>query len=410
MNRHATPPTEPAAGGRPPAFRGRFTRQEPIPEEGALAALAVMRSGRLHRYDVDGEDRGQASALEAEYAAWQGAPFCLAVASGGQAIQIALRAAGVRPGDVVLTSAFTLAPVPGAVTAVGAVARLVETTEDLRLDLDDLAAKAPGARAVLVSHMRGHLSDVDAVRDVARAHGLVVVEDCAHAMGARWRGLRSGNLGDVACFSTQSYKHMNSGEGGLVTAADEALMARATVLSGSYALGARHGAGPRPERLEEALWEEPNCSARMDQLRAAILRPQIAGIDARVAAWNARHNAVAGVIGAHPAVRLPARPPQESPARSSIQFALPGWGPLCAEVAARAAEMGVALKWFGASRPAGYTSAHASWRHLAPQRLPRTDAVLSDLLDMRLPLAFSLADCAHVGAIVLRAADEVARR
>lgn len=406
MPQPAAPP--PSAG--PARFTGRFTQQEAIPEEAVEAAVAVLRSGRLHRYDLSPGETGQAAALEAEFAAWQGAGHCLALASGGQALQIALRAAGVEAGHRVLTNAFTLAPVPGAIAGIGARPVLVETTEDLRLDLGDLEAKAPGGRALMVSHMRGHLSDMDAVTAAAARHGLIVIEDCAHAMGARWRGVRAGRFGRAACFSTQSYKHLNSGEGGLLTSDDPDLMARAIVLSGSYMLHDRHGAAPPPEHFARVRLEAPNLSARMDNLRAAILRPQIRALDANVARWNARHDAVAEALAAHPAIRLPQRPEAEAPARSSIQFRLPGLGPRCAEVVERAGARGVALRWFGATEPQGYTSAHASWRFVAPQSLPRTDRVLADLLDMRLPLSFTLEDCRLIGAILVEVVDAVAGR
>ena len=95
-------------------FSGNFTQQEPIPEDAIAAAVAVMQSGRLHRYNVAPEELGEAALLEQEFAAITGAKFCLAVASGGYAMGCALRALGVKPGDKVLTNAFTLAPVPGA--------------------------------------------------------------------------------------------------------------------------------------------------------------------------------------------------------------------------------------------------------------------------------------------------------
>lgn len=98
-----------------PRFTGSFTQQEPIPEAGIARALEVLRTGRLHRYNIAPGEEPETVALEREFATWQGARYCLAVASGGQAMQIALRAAGVKPGDRVLSNAFTLAPVPGAI-------------------------------------------------------------------------------------------------------------------------------------------------------------------------------------------------------------------------------------------------------------------------------------------------------
>ena len=377
-------------------FAGSFTQQEPIPEEGISAALELLRTGRLHRYNTVPGETSLTARLEAAYAEWQGAKYCLALASGGQAMQIALRACGVRPGDKVLSNAFTLAPVPGAVAAVGAETVLVEITEDLVIDLDDLAAKAraSGAGHLLLSNMRGHLCDMDRLMRVAKECGLTVIEDCAHTMGAKWNGRRSGNFGAMGCFSTQTYKHMNSGEGGFLTSDDPELMARAIIMSGSYMLYERHGAAPAAEAFERIRLETPNMSARMDNLRAAILLPQLDRLDDAIDRWNALHDRMAERLATLPGVALPHRPEPELYVGSSIQFRLPGLGGDAArQLVAEAAARGVELKWFGASEPAGFTSNHGSWRYLREQSLLRTDAVLSTLFDMRLPLTFTPADC-----------------
>ena len=280
-------------------FTGSFTQQEPIAEDAIALAVEVLRSGRLHRYNVSPGEEAQVAILEREFARWQGASYCLACASGGAAMQIALRAAGIEPGDLVLTNAFTLAPVPGAIAAVGAEPVLVEVTEDLVLDLDDLAAKirASSPKALLVSHMRGHVCDMDRlVQRSAKKPASCLIEDCAHTMGATWRGRKSGSFGLAGCFSTQTYKHLNSGEGGLLVTDDPGFMARATILSGSYMLYGRHGAGPGPRHYDDARLDMPNTSARMDNLRAAILRPQLERLDEAIERWNARYAAVADVL------------------------------------------------------------------------------------------------------------------
>lgn len=391
-----------------PRFRGSFTQQEPIPDEGIAAAVEVMQSGRLHRYNVLAGEESETVALERDYAAWQGARYCLAVASGGQAMQIALRAAGVKPGDKVLTNAFTLAPVPGAIAGVGAEPVLVEITEDLVVDLDDLCIKAErsGAKVLMLSNMRGHLCDMDALMALTASLDITVLEDCAHTMGASWRGKKSGNFGLAGCFSSQTYKHINSGEGGLITSSDDLFMARATMLSGSYMLFDRHGAGPAPEVYADIKLDTPNMSARMDNLRAAILRPQLAKLDNAIVRWNERYRAVEAGLSQCNAFRLSKRPSEEFFVGSSIQFMMPGLD----EAAARAflrdtAERGIELKWFGDADPVAFTSAHPSWRYVSRQHLPQTDRVLAGLFDMRLPLTFSLADCDLIAAHVVEAAN-----
>jgi dTDP-4-amino-4,6-dideoxygalactose transaminase len=187
---------------------------------------------------------------------------------------------------------------------------------------------------------------------------------------------------------------MNSGEGGFLTSDDPELMARAIIMSGSYMLYERHGAAPAAEAFERIRLETPNMSARMDNLRAAILLPQLDRLDDAIARWNALHDRMAERLATLPGVALPHRPEPELYVGSSIQFRLPGLGGDAArQLVAEAAARGVELKWFGASEPAGFTSNHGSWRYLREQSLLRTDAVLSTLFDMRLPLTFTPADC-----------------
>ena len=145
-----------------------------------------MRHGRLHRYNTGPGEAAEVALLEQEFAAFTGARYCLAVASGGYALATALRALGVKPGDKVLTNAFTLAPVPGAIASLGAVPVFVGVTEGLTIDLDDLEAKAGEARVLLLSHMRGHICDMDRLMEICDVAGIRVVEDCAHTMGGSW--------------------------------------------------------------------------------------------------------------------------------------------------------------------------------------------------------------------------------
>jgi len=386
-----------------PVFTGTFTQQEPIPEAAIEAAVRVMRSGRLHRYNLIGDEEGEVSALEREFAAYTGARHALAVASGGYAMGCALRALGVGHGDRVLSNGFTLAPVPGAIASVGAEPVFVETTEALTIDIDDLAVKAAasGAKVLLLSHMRGHVCDMERLMQVAQAHGLQVVEDCAHTMGAAWKGVPSGRHGVIGCYSTQTYKHMNSGEGGLIVSDDPDVMARAVVLSGSYMLFGRHSVGPSVDRFENVKYETPNVSGRMDHLRAAILRPQLADLPAQVARWNALYRTLEDGLRNIPGLTIIDRPPEESIVGSSFQFLLPGRSPDAVRaLVASCARRGVELKWFGAPEPVAFTSRYDSWRYAPAQRLPKTDAILAGLIDMRLPLTFSQDDVRLIATII----------
>lgn len=382
-------------------FKGSFTQQEPIPEAGIEAAVAVMRHGRLHRYNTVAGEIAEAALLEQEFAAQVGAKYCLAVASGGYAMATAMRAVGVKPGDKVLTNTFTLAPVPGSIAALGAVPVFVGVTDQLVIDLEDLAAKSDQADVLLLSHMRGHLADMNALMAICEAAGITVIEDCAHTMGASWDGVASGTQGKVGCYSCQTYKHVNSGEGGLLVTDDAEVAARAIMLSGSYMLYERHAAGPPKEAFETIRYETPNISGRMDNLRAAILRPQLKDLDRQVQRWNERYFVIEEGLRGTPGLTVIERPEKESIVGSSIQFLLSGWSEVSVhEVQKSCAARGVELKWFGGAEPVGFTSRYDSWRYVDAPRMPKSDAVLAGIVDMRVPLTFSLEDCALIARII----------
>jgi dTDP-4-amino-4,6-dideoxygalactose transaminase len=375
------------------AFSRPFTQQEPINQEAIDAATQVLKSGRLHRYNTIEDELSEASLLEEEYAAYQGSKYCLACASGGYAMSVALKAAGLKLGESVLTNTFTLAPVPGSISNAGGKPIFVEITKDLVLDLDDLSRKAmkSKARFLLISHMRGHLVDMDKLVQIVNENNLILIEDCAHTMGAQWKEKRSGNFGLAGCFSTQTYKHLNSGEGGLLTSNDEEFMARAIIYSGSYMLFERHGAAPSSKVFEEIRLETPNYSGRMDNLRASILRPQLKNLEKNINRWNERYQIVETELNKVKGIEVPQRLKAERYVGSSIQFRIPKISNNEAKsFLEKNKNLGVELKWFGNDDPTGFTSNHKSWKYVNQQQLNKSDEILSSLFDLRLPLHFQL--------------------
>ena len=382
-----------------------------IPETAREAAAALLAAGRLHRYGEAGGTGGPVAALEREFAGLIGRRYAVAVNSCGSAMFLALIGTGVRPGDPVLMNAFTLGPVPGAIVHAGALPIPVEITEDLVIDLADLRAKAKssGARHLLVSHMRGHLCDLEALRNLCAELGIGLIEDCAHALGASWAGTPAGAFGVAACFSLQSAKHVNAGEGGVLVTDDPDLAARAILYSGSYMLYAQNGTVPPPEVMNR--WRDrcPNFSLRMTPLVAALALPQLPLLAERVADWNQSHDRIARALRRHPEFALPERPADEHYAQSSLQFRLPGRdraGMQAFLTAARKA--GVYVKWFGTEEAEGYTSNPAHWVGVDASVVPRALAIQASLCDIRLPLGLSADDCDRVASVLVRAATETA--
>ena len=391
------------------AFTRPFTQQEPINQEAIDAATKVLKSGRLHRYNTIENELSEAALLEEEYATYQQSKYCLACASGGYAMSVALKAAGLKLGESVLTNTFTLAPVPGAISNAGGNPIFVEITKDLILDLEDLSKKAEesGARFLLISHMRGHVVDMDQLMKIVNENNLILIEDCAHTMGAQWKDQRSGNFGLAGCFSTQTYKHLNSGEGGLLTSNDEEFMARAIIYSGSYMLYERHGAAPSSKVFEDIRLETPNYSGRMDNLRASILRPQLKNLEKNINRWNQRYQVVEAALKEIKGIEVPLRYEEERYVGSSIQFRIPSITATEAELFIKKnKELGVELKWFGNDDPSGFTSNHKSWKYVGLQQLNKSDEILSSLFDLRLPLTFSIDDCIHLSKIIIECSSQ----
>ena len=392
-------------------FTKEFTRQEPVPEAGIKRALELMKSGRLHRYNTAAGEVSEVSLLEKEYADYVGARYCLGLSSCGSSIYVALKSVGVIPGDKVLCNAFTLAPVPGAVENAGAVPVFVEITDAYLTDLKDLEIKATqsDAKYFLLSHMRGHIADMDRVTEICRRLDITLIEDCAHTVGCRWGDKHTGTFGTAGCYSSQTYKHLNSGEGGLLVTDDEDVIAKAILYSGSYMLYEGHISRPPLEAFERYKKQIPNFSLRMSNLVAALIRPQLSDLDRQCRRWNRRYNLIEAELTGIGHIRIPRRQAKEGYVGSSLQFSLTGIDlPAVEAFIETCAERGVEIKWFGAKEPVGFTSSWESWQYIKNrQPLPRTRKMLDFMCDFRIPLTFSMEDCKTVTAVIRQVAAEI---
>ena len=395
--------TDPPNGHEDLWFGKDLSTAEPIPEEAIERAVELMRSGRLHRYGEQGTGYPEPSLLEQEYASYVGSKYCVAVSSCGAAMLIALKALGVKACDKVLTSTFTLSPVPGAIAHAGADAILIETTPDYMTDMADLAFKAAtsGAKVFLLSHMRGHIADLEAVKAICDRHGIAIIEDCAHTMGAKWDGQYTGTWGRVGCFSAQTYKHINSGEGGLLVTDDDDVVAQAILMSGCYMMYDQHLSKPSSDVFERWKYLTPNFSMRMSNLAAALLRPQIAQLADRGRRWNHIYATLERELTKTECISIPRRNAKEEFVASSIQFTF-NLKPHQIEIFLKECNLrGLYIKWFGTPNPIAFTSNYEHWHYLSSKPdIPHSKAVLNQLMDLRTPLSLTDEDCVLIGKIV----------
>lgn len=364
--------------------RDEFTRLEPIPAEGIERANAIMRTGELFRYAGDRPEDSEVALFERDFAEYLGVRYALAVSSCTQAIELALIACGVNPGSKVLVPGFTFTAVPSAIIILGATPVFVECTNDLRLDIDDLQRKmSSGIQFLLLSHMRGHVSDMDAITRMCKVHGVALIEDSAHALGARWRDQPIGSFGKVACFSFQSNKIINAGEGGMLTTDDEEVMVKATYLSGAYEANYRKHFWRSPlfEKLSGRL---PAHNVRMSNLTAAVARPQIGTLDGKGHRYREMYTYLKRELTITNRIEFPRESPQEIRIPDSIQFRVPGYDTqqMCAFIE-QVRESGVPLSCFA---DANNARAFYNWHYLgkAMPALPGTRKAIQNLCDMRL--------------------------
>lgn len=275
-----------------------FKRQWAETSEAALEAFA--ETGASGWYILG----RQVAAFEAALALTWGVPHCVGVASGLDALELALRAVGCGPGDKVLTTPISAFASTLAILKVGAVPVFADTDAFGMIDLDlcrQVLAARPDIRFLLPVHLYGHTLNLRKLAEVAGASGCRVVEDCAHSIGAKFQGLPTGTAGQIAATSFYPTKNLGAlGDGGAVLTGDPELAQRVRILR-DY--------GQSAKDVHTVI----GANSRLDELQAAYLRR--VGL-CRLAQWMAARcrNASAYLAGIrNPAITLPHPPPKVQP-------------------------------------------------------------------------------------------------
>lgn len=378
---------------------------EAIPDAARAEIDRLLSSGDLFRYTAP--EGAPVALLEAEFADLLGSRYALAVSSCSAALFLSLKALELPRGAKVLIPAFTFAAVPSSIVHADCVPVLVEVGANYRVDMADFAAKLTDASAVMISHMRGHTSDMDAIMAHCDAAGIPVIEDAAHSLGTTWNGRNIGTIGKVGCFSFQSYKLVNAGEGGIMVTDDPEIAARAIIMSGAYEENWKKHPGLSNSC---AHWQNklPLYNLRMQNLSAAVIRPQLPEVARRVRDGRANHDWVADRLNSSAWMAVPPALPQELRAPDSIQFNLTGdWTDDEARAFQKAAKRrGVAVQIFGLSE--GNARAFWNWQFLTDlPELPQTRAMLMRACDVRLPARLTEAELDYIASAILDAAQEV---
>uniref|UniRef100_A0A7S3E3S8 Aminotransferase n=2 Tax=Chloropicon TaxID=2302914 RepID=A0A7S3E3S8_9CHLO len=389
----------------------------PVPEEGIQRCREVMESGKMFRYGgltkgANNEDQtvDDVSLVERSFADVTGHKYCVALNSCGSAIFLSVFAVLQKekerlskiPGPTkILTNAFTFAAVPSAIVHAGCEPEYVNCTEQFVINVEDFEKKAieSGAKIAIVSHMRGRIADMAGIAEVCKKYDITLIEDCAHSLGCDWKGVKSGSseYGTVAaCFSSQSNKLINSGEGGFLVTDDEEIAIRCILAAGSYeVLYKSHLAAPDgPENhamFDKLKFETPNFSLRMHQITAAIIQPQLPLLEERFKKHRYNYAIAERRLCELEGISLPGQMDGATQVGDSLQFNLvgrdrAGADAFCKETAKR----GVPMEIFGALDNARNFK---TWQFaLPPQDCETSYKHIEYACDLRLPLHLTEAD------------------
>jgi len=277
------------------ALRPMFPGGMEIGDEELQALERVIRSRNLFRYYGIGDGPHEVAAFEAEFATHMGAEYALCVNAGSSALICALIGVGVGRGDEVIIPAYTWNATANAVLATGAIPVLAEVDESLTIDPADVERKlTPRTKALLPVHMRGNAADMNALVELAHAHGLALVEDACQAAGASLGGRRLGTFGDAGAFSLQFNKIITTGEGGVLVTNRRDLY--------DVAIEVHDCAGPvrdggQPPRF-------PGFNFRASELTGAVARVQLTRLDGLLERMRARHDQLAAAVERLPGLTL----------------------------------------------------------------------------------------------------------
>ncbi len=380
---------------------------EPIPEEARATIDALLASGDLFRYHAP--QNAPVTLLEQEFAVMLGAKYALAVASCSAALFLSLKALDLPRDAKVLIPAFTFAAVPSAVVHANCTPVLVEVGDNYRIDMTDFEAKlTTDIEAVLISHMRGHTSDMDQIKGLCDARGIPLIEDAAHSLGTTWNGQNIGTIGKVGCFSFQSYKLLNGGEGGILITDDDDIIARCVIMSGAYESNwQKHGLDCNTFAKYQN--ELPLYNTRLSNLSAAVIQPQLQHVTRRIRDGLRNHDLMAEQLNASPHLSVPSPLVPESRAPDSIQFNLVGFSDDEAHALMRETkDRGVAVSIFGLHN--GNARAFWNWKFLGDTPdLPQTKAMLMRACDVRLPASLTEDQVNAVADVILSSVRQIKR-
>ena len=343
---------------------------------------------KLFRYQFK-DSPSAVNSLEKIICNYVNSEFALGVSSATNAIFLALKATGVNSNSKVLIPAFTFTAVPSAVVQCGAEPILIDITDNYVIDLKDLEAKIISSQSkyLLLSHMRGHLCDMDEVVKICKKYSITLIEDAAHALGVKWNGKHAGTFGIAGIYSLQSYKIINAGEGGLLVTNDPHIFWKSVFMSGSYEKNYLLHSSKKINIAEKYVNQLPVFNVRMNNLTGALAIPQIKNIESTIEKVNKNYNQFLDSLIDNRLVLFPKSLPSVRPVRDSAQMHIRLNEESCLKLKSDLNNSGIPISYFGGENNTN-ARLYQNWKFIKTNDalVPNTKKNLSNVFDLRLPI------------------------
>lgn len=336
-----------------------------IGEEEKKQVLEVLDNKYLFRYYGPAGVESKVRAFETAFREKMGSPYALATSSCTGALISSLVACGIGPGDEVIVTGYTFFASCAAIVAAKGIPVIAEVDETLTIDPADIEKKiTPATKGIVAVHMRGVPCDMDAIMAIAEKHGLKVIEDCAQAVGATYKGKYVGTFGDCGCFSFQYHKTITAGEGGMILCRDARIYDRCCSYHDTAACW-------RPDRFAEQRFEgELFCGSnfRMSELTGAVMLAQLGRLDYLNAAMRSHQRRIISQIKDTRGIRVRPCNDPEGDTGICLMFYLDAPEKVGPFVDALKAEGVDAAGVFNSGIPDWHIYAH--WKHVIQEKVP----------------------------------------
>jgi len=369
----------------------------------------ALKTKKLFRYQFK-DSSSFVNILEKAISEYVGSDFALGVSSATNAIFLALKALGVDSNSKVLIPAFTFTAVPSAVIQCGAEPVLIDITESYVIDLEDLKRKILSSKAqyLLLSHMRGHLCDMDEVVKICEESSIVLIEDAAHALGVTWKGKQAGTFGIAGIYSLQSYKIINAGEGGVLVTNNPDVFWKSVFMSGSYENNYKLHSSKSNDIAKRYKNHLPVFNVRMNNITASLAIPQIKNIEATIDHTNKNYNNWRKHLLERKEIEFPKENLTIRSVRDSAQMRIKLNQNSLENLKSELNDINIPISYFGGLNNSN-ARLYQNWAFLENRNhiLPNTKKNLSEVFDLRLPIHFQSKDIDIIAKSFLQVFDKV---